>query len=157
MDTQKIHTTVNLSSKNAVSLEDAARQLHLKRSKLVAMLLRKMLKKAKSLQRYFTPVHYQKNIDGDEWKVVHIFIDDRDYEVFIDMRNFFKWSVSALLAMAINKYLDELLNADSKVLKDQYDNYKIIDYHCDAKLNKNMICWHIKWELSEKLAQKISL
>lgn len=72
------------------------------------------------------------------------------------MRNCFKWSVSALLAMAIRRYLDDIDKDKNENFKLNCDNYKILGYQCDGKMYKNNICWHIIWELDEKFAQKLS-
>lgn len=156
MKQQNIHTTVNLSFKNTELLDKNACRLGMTRSRLVVLLMRKMVVQWRSLKRNFTSVKYQKNACGEKWKVAHVFFEVKDYEMFIDMRKFFKWSVSALVAMAINMYLDEIASGGKENLKQHFDNNKVIDYKCTAQLNKNTICWHIYWELDEKFAQKVS-
>lgn len=157
MELKIIHTTVNLGINGATRIEKSAEKLGVTRSRLVVLLLRKVLVHWKSLKRNMDSVKYQKNIDGEEWKAVHVFFEARDYEMFIDMRKFFKWSVSALVAMAISKYLDEILIDGKEGIKRHFDNYLVTDYHCSGKLDKNNICWHIIWGFDEKFAQKLHL
>lgn len=155
MVTQDIHTTVNLSQSQAMVLNESAGKLGIKRSRLAAMLLRKILAKWEKKQGTFVSVRYQKDMSGGGWKRVHVFFEAVDYEVFTDMRNFFKWSVSALLAEAIKLYLDEILACDKKKFKAYHNKYLIHSYERDGKLYKNNICWHINWKLGAEFAKEI--
>lgn len=157
MKPHNIHTTVNLGMSDAVFLDKNAEKLGMPRSRLLVLLMRKMLVHWKQMKRNFSSVKYQKNTAGEEWKVVHVFLEAGDYEVFIDMRKFFKRSVSALVAMAIKKYLKEIIADGKDDIKGYCDNYKLIGYQFDGKLDKNCICWHITWELDNKFARKLSL
>ncbi|MCX7680342.1 MAG: hypothetical protein N2316_14165, partial [Spirochaetes bacterium] len=144
-----IHTTVNLLSVQANVLDDYARRLQMKRSELVVRLLHKVIANCEKMQRSFASVKYQKGKAGDKWKRVHVVFEHIDYEVFTDMRNCFKWSVSALLAKAISMYLEEIIvDGGRSSLNDKYDNYLVVGYNCLLKFDKNKICWHITWELA---------
>ncbi len=151
-----IHTTLNMQHSMAAVLDEYAAKIGIKRSGLVALLLRRFISNWKKMMRTMTSVEYQKNFSGDNWKKVHVFFEPVDYEVFTDMRNCFKWSVSALLAMAIRKYLINVQDPEKQDFFDQSDNYQIHGYHCEGKLYNNNICWHIIWELDEKFTQKLA-
>lgn len=155
MAVHTIHTTVNLNTKHTILLNESSLKLNIKRSKLVVLLLRKLLANWKHKKCEFMSVKYQRNTEVEGWKKAHVFFEPVDYEVFTDMRNCFKWSVSALLAMAISKYLNEILSIEKKYFKSYCDNYRIHGYARDGKLNKNDICWHIIWKLDEKFAKKL--
>lgn len=155
MDLSDIHTTVNLGLHQAVLLNESAVRLGVTRSRLVVLLMRKVLLHWKRMKRNFSTVKYQKSGTAQEWKTVHVFLRKEDYEIFIDMRKFFKWSVSALVAMAIKEYLHEILEGDRQHFQVECDNYKINNYECTGKLDNNKICWHIIWELDEKFAKKL--
>lgn len=157
MKPKHVHTTVYLGLNNAVFLDDAAAKLSMSRSRLLVLLMRKMLVHWKQMRRNLSSVKYQKKTTGEEWKIVHVFLEANDYEVFIDMRKFFKWSVSALVAMAIKKYLNEIISEGKDDIREYCDNYKLVGYKCVGKLDKNCICWHITWELDNKFACKIPL
>lgn len=150
-----IHTTVNLSREHATILNESAVKLRVSRSKLVVLLLRKLLVNLKKRKCNFTSVQYQKNAGHNGWKKVHVFFEPVDYEVFTDMRNYYKWSVSALLAMAIDRYLDEILEGGKENFEKNFDKYLIHDYNCDGKLDRTDFCWHITWKLSQELAKKL--
>lgn len=157
MEQQFIHTTINLSTNHAAQLDEAAHRLRIKRTKLVVLLLRKLLIPFKNTKRSYGPVKYQGNDADDLWKKVHVFYEEDEYEVAIDMRKFCKFSVSALVAMAIDMYIEELLTIGKESIKAHFDRYHIHSYQLCRKLHKNSICWHIKWKLSEEFARKFSL
>ncbi len=151
-----VHTTVHLCTNDAMHLNEGAEKLKMTRSQLMAILLKKMLIHIKDFKNTFTTVKYQKACDDQGWQVIHVFPEKVDYEVFTDMRNVCKLSVSFLLAIAIKKYLNQLLDLEKYTVKDEFDNYKIHDYDCTGKIDKNNYCWHTIWVLDKKLAQKLS-
>lgn len=155
MQCTSIHTTVNLGFAHALLLNASARKLGVKRSQLIVLLMEKLLLLWKSMKRSEVTVQYQKKFSFEEWKVVHVFLTGQEYEVFTDMRNFFKRSVSYMLAIAIRKFLQEILDDGKEKFQSHCDNYEIINYKRTGKFDKNYICWHINWILGEKLAKKL--
>lgn len=150
----RIHTTLNLSCSDATTLNEKSKALRLKRSELVVLIMRKMLTNSKRMRKTFETVKYQEDVNYEGWRCVHVFLEKGDYEVFIDMRKFFKWSVSALVAMALKRYMNEISVVGKSNFQSFIDNYKMISYECDCELNNNIFCWHINWILGEKFAQK---
>lgn len=155
MSQAAIHTTVNLPQSLAATLDAHAAYIGVKRSQLVVLLLRKFLASWKNMKRAMMSVEYQKNELGEGWKKLHVFFEAVDYEVFTDMRNCFKRSVSALLSMAIRRYICGRVTDGKKDFWGDCDNYHINGYRCDGKLDRTGICWHIIWEMDEKTAQKL--
>jgi hypothetical protein len=82
--------------------------------------------------KLYETVKYQAGDPALAWKIKHIEFEPVFYEKAQDLRRNFKYSVSRLIAYAIDKYLDEiveeLLNSGSKV-EDNYDR----DYTYKAK------------------------
>lgn len=157
MEQSIIHTTVHLRLSHAMLLDESAQKLGLTRSKLATLLLRKMMKNLKRMKQTHCPVKYQNNIEMEAWKTLHVFFESRDYEVNTDMRKFFKWSVSALLAMALNWYIKEILEAGKENIEAYCDNYKVHGHKLYENIDKNKICWHTLWDLSEEFAKKFAL
>jgi len=155
MEISKVHTTVNLRISHAALLNQSAHTLRIKRSELMSLLLKKLMAKRKMRTHRFSTVAYQKGF-GEGWKKVHFFPESKDYEVFTDVRNNCKFSVSYLLAMAIGLYLEELVSCGETNVRHECDKYKIISYECCGKLDKNNYCWHTVWILDEKLAKIIT-
>ena len=72
----------------------------------------------------------------------------KDYEFCIDMRNFFKSSVSGLLAFAISEYLEEIMLIDSKGRRPGItDNYFFHAYAIICEEVENAVCWRIYWNI----------
>ncbi len=150
-----IHTTINLSGHHAHLLDESARKTGITPTKMAVLLLRKLMPHWKKLKNNFMTVKYQQNQPNAEWTVVHMFFAAIDYEVNIGMRNKFKWSVSAMVAAAIQMFIEEIIDGDPEKTKDQCDKYTVDDFQCEGKLNKNKICWHTIWQLSDELAAKL--
>jgi len=153
MKSNQINTTVHLSADDAERLDEGAKKLGKKRSELMMDLMYRVLVHWKKLQHVFEAVKYQ-SYSGCEWTVKHVSLFPVEYEVCTDMRKFFKYSVSGLLAFAIHVYLDELLEGGEKKARGQRDNNRVAYYICHGKLNNNTICWHTTWHLTDELAQK---
>jgi hypothetical protein len=153
MQSGKINTTVHLRASDAKRLDEGAQKLKKKRSELMMDLMYRLSAHWKKLKCTFDSVKYQP-YSGCEWKVKHVSLSGLEYEVCIDMRKHFKFSVSCLLAFAIHIYLDELLEGGKKKKGYNRDNNRIAFYTCQAKMDNNIICWHTIWYLTEELAQK---
>lgn len=67
--------------------------------------------------------------------------DGADYELFTDMRKFYKLSVSLLLAIAVEEYFDDLLK-DNKI----EDNYLTVSYEITFDTGKDHLIWHTYWD-----------
>ena len=153
MKSKKIHTTVHLSATDAQRLDEGAKKLGKKRSELMMDLMYRILVHWKHLQHVFEAVKYQSS-SGCEWSVKHVWLHPVEYEVCTDMRKFFKYSVSGLLAFAIHVYLNELLELDTKRAREHCDKNYVAHYMCQGIMNNNIICWSTRWYLTEELAQK---
>jgi hypothetical protein len=154
MKKNTIHTTVHLSLEDATRLEDAAKKLGKKRSRLMMQLLYLLMINWKKWHHVFESVKYQSS-SGDAWVVKHVFLPVDDYELCTDMRNFFKYSVSGLLAFTIHVYLDKILSGEIELPEELGDNNHLRGYSCRGEMNKNEICWHTKWILSEEFARRV--
>jgi hypothetical protein len=153
MKSKQINTTVHLSADDAKRLDEGAKKLGKKRSELMMDLMYRVLVHWKKLQHVFESVKYQQS-SGCEWSVKHVSLLPIEYEVCIDMRKFFKYSVSGLLAFAIHVYLDELLEGGEKRARGHRDNNQVAFYTFQGKMNNNTLCWSIIWYLTKDLARK---
>lgn len=154
MEQSFIHTTVNMRIGHAALIEESARVRGMHKSRLIALLLRKMTIHAKKLKHEFEVVKYQER--GGEWNKVHFFPEKKEYEVFTDMRNNCKFSVSFLLAMAIEWFLEEILRNEETNVQTLCDKYQIQGYKCREKVDINYFCWHTVWLLDDDLAKIIN-
>ncbi|MCP4129553.1 MAG: hypothetical protein GY754_00930 [bacterium] len=119
-----IDTTININIKLLDELHAASKQLKLSRSDLVILLLQRVVAEKKLPVFMFKQVRYQPRNFASNWKKIHVYPEVEAYEQWLDARKFLKWSVSALIAFAIQEYLEILLEELSGTGKPKNsDNY----------------------------------
>jgi len=84
-------------------------------------------------------VQYQTRENTDTMQSISYHVQEDEYESFQDMRKLFKKSLSLILAEAVKKYLNNLLNNRKKT-----DNYP----HANYVIIKEMINTIVSWRLS---------
>lgn len=115
-------TRVNLTLVNYHRLYDAAGKLGITRSSLVKVLIKQYEINEMKHIRLNIPVKYQEK--QDLWYSFHVNLSEIEYECFLDLRKFTKRSVSLILAIAIDLYLDLVLIKYYKKM----DNFPLIMY-----------------------------
>ena len=147
-----IDTTAYLDRKCIDMLAGMAEEAGISRSKLVVLLLKRVMKDHAALVRYDRAVRYQERKPVAQRIRLHVVVDLRDYEFFIDMRKLFKWSVSFLIAFAVQEHLDELMAKLADEKYDEYaDNYPYHHYLIIPEKVDSAICWKIYWGIPENL------
>ena len=145
-----IETTAYIDRECINLLTGMADEAGVSRSKLVILLLKRVMKDHATLVRYDRAVRYQARKPVVARKRLHISIDLREYEFFIDMRKLFKLSVSFLIAFAVREHLDELLTKLADEKYDEYaDNYPYYHYLIIPEKVDSAICWKIFWGIPE--------
>jgi len=145
-----IETTAYLDMECVDLLAGMAEEAGVSRSKLVVLLLKRVMKDHAALVRYDGAVKYQKRKPVDKRKRLHVAVELRDYEFFIDMRKLFKWSVSFLIAFAVREHLEELMVKLADEKYDEYaDNYPYHHYFIIPERVDSAICWKIYWGIPE--------
>ena len=146
-----IDTTAYLDDDIRQKLDDEARAWGVTRSSLVVLLMRRVMKEYGKKTRYGRTVQYQGKNPEVNRRCVHLSLAERDYECFVDMRKFFKRSVSLLIAYAVVRYLDEVL-VEFKSDSNKYytDNNLFNNYFFSFKGTENYICWTISWGIPRK-------
>lgn len=146
-----IDTTINCDIEIVQLLEAAVMESGKSRSALISLLLRRVMKEFRILVRDNRRVQYQKRNSSSKRKKVHMTVQNRDYEFFIDMRKMFKWSVSALVAYGVRKHLTVLLLDLKEDTYDEYDdNYPFNCYFLINDILDGAISWRIYWGKPEK-------
>jgi hypothetical protein len=59
--------------------------------------------------------------DADNWKKVHVKMSPDEYDIYFDCKKVLRWSFSLIVAVAIDMYLDSIVNG--------YQDYS---YHADT-------------------------
>jgi len=145
-----IETTMNMRIEVLEKLEEAAEKSDISRTKLIVVLMKKLLCDSKTMARAFTRIKYQDRAPKPLWRRVHITIFSRDYEYFIDMRKMYKKSVSYLAALAINGLLDDFID---EYLRDKesvdMDNYPFQGYLISLQHFNDVVRWTIYWGIPD--------
>ena len=148
----KIETTVFLDDDTRRVLDAAARASGVTRSALTVSLMRRVMKEYGKRTRYGRTVQYQEKNPKGNRRCAHLSLAERDYECFVDMRKFFKRSVSLLIAYAVVRYLDEVLEEVESDSNAYYtDNNLFNNYLFSYKGTENYVCWTISWGIPEKI------
>ncbi len=118
----------------------AAHARKISRSDLMRTLIKIILEKHAFYQPNMgTLVRYQEKCHPDEWHRFHITLREDEYEYCLDLRKFLKMSLSRILALAVNRYIDNM--------HDEYftDNNRFINYVIVKEVARSLICWKLYW------------
>lgn len=146
-----IETTINLRKHVREALDRAVEMTGRPLSQIVMLVMKRELKNYRKLIRDEGSVSYQARCGDGIWRKTHIVVEQRDYEMFMDMRKLFKCSVSLLVSVAVVKHLDELVDA---IIGGDYnedaDNYPFQSYVIAHRMAGDVPCWLIYWGMPEK-------
>jgi len=140
-----ITTTLNIHINNLLKISRTADRLNKTRKDIIVLLLMRMMKDHRLFSRSFSTVKYQRNDDSGNWHCFHIRFRPDENEFFVDLRKVCKVSVSCLLAMAVERYLNEII----QVIKNEFvDNYPLFEnYVLRQEDIDGIISWRIYWGL----------
>jgi hypothetical protein len=128
-------------------IDRAADETGKSRTALIALLMKRVMKDYGKLARAHQAVRYQGTLPKTSWRRWHITLCSRDYEQFLDMRKFFKLSVSFLVTCAVENHLvdlvEEILNGSRR------DNYQYDCYFIVQKSDDCSVSWKVVWGLPE--------
>jgi hypothetical protein len=139
----RIETTLNVHQDVLSQLIETSMMTMRSMSSIMAMVLHRITVDSCIMSRSFKRIQYQKRDRENNWKTVHVVVDSATYEYFLDMRKVFKMSVSLLLAIAVSKYLKDIIN-DLCNNKDT-DNYLCRSYLISKKVIDGVSCFYIYW------------
>ena len=120
------------------------------RNYIIKMLMQNVMKDNKRLLKSYSRVKYQARDARENWHRLHMVMNEYEYEYYLDMRKFYKMSVSFILAYAAMKYMDEILNELHK-RGNSTDNYFYKNYIFIRKTINKVICWQIYWGIPSHL------
>lgn len=124
----------------------AAHARRISRSDLIRTLIKIILDKHALYQLNMGKlVRYQEKCNPEEWHRFHIILREDEYEYYLDLRKFLKMSLSCILALAVNRYID--------TMHDEYftDNNRFINYVIVKKVARSLICWKLYWGYSPRI------
>lgn len=134
-----METTLNIRCDISNKIMLAAQSRGISRSEMIAILIKKVMDNVSNQGRMGKLVQYQERRSRGEWHTFHWYVREDDYEYFLDLRKLMKMSVSLILAYAVEKYLNTIIN-DYNTDNNRYRNYLIIRDVID-----DIVCWKFIW------------
>jgi hypothetical protein len=98
-------------------------------------------------------VKYQDDDLKENWHCFHVKLSDDEYDFFIDLRKFYRLSVSRLLALAVKKYLSQVISEFKMKLVDNYVYFK--HYDLNYEVGDGYIAWKIYWRTPESMSDTV--
>jgi hypothetical protein len=138
-----IHTTsINMHRDTRGSIRRAAKTHGMSQRDIVVLLLKRVMQDIMTMQGEFTAVRYQPDDKNGDWHCFCIQYYSDEYEFFNDLRRLCKYTVSYLVAIAVKKYMAELMGEKEAIIIN-YLNYA--HYAVGVDSMKGILCWHFYW------------
>ena len=134
-----IETTININVGTLEMINRISGIYQISRSRVIKNLLKKVMDKDLNSFSFNKCIQYQVSDSKENWHKFHILLDTDEYEFFLDLRKFFKMSVSAIVSFAVKKYYKEI----HKFIKT--DNYRFKNYIIIKETINNLVTWKICW------------
>ncbi|HPA71160.1 MAG: PH domain-containing protein [Spirochaetes bacterium] len=141
------NTTINLGAECLDKLVRVSLNTGISRSALVSSLLKQAGTRITKRFENGAAVRYQERRSKDKWKRVHLSLRRDEYEYCIDLRKVKKLSVSFIIAIAIEQFLDDLIIK----MKDNPDNYRYRNYVIICNTEKNVTNINIYWGIPPEM------
>ncbi len=138
----KVDTTINIKWMVIERIDASAKKFSISRSKLVSLLLERMMGKKNTDKNRFCRVKYQKRDKNAVWRRPHIMLEPDLYEKNLDMRKLCKMSVSYLVLVAYKKYFDAVIQ-DLK--KGERTDKNRRNYLCIGKQYGSLYSYVVFW------------
>jgi len=135
-----IETTLHIHKNIMMKLDNSAAITGSSRTAFIKLLIQRIMKDNHRMIKSNSRIRYQDRDLKGNWKRINIVFNEYEYEYCLDLRKFFKMSVSLILALAVLRYLDEIINKDIRT-----DNYLYRNYVFSRKIIDDVICWQIYW------------
>jgi hypothetical protein len=145
-----VETTVYIHRNTLEMLNRGAAISGRTRTLLIKLLIRRMMRDNQKMLKSHSRIKYQKRDLKENWHRLHLVMNEYEYDYCLDMRKLFKMSFSFILAFAVNRYLDEIMNKSLDV-NNNTDNYLYKNYILIKKTIDGVICWQIYWGIPKKL------
>lgn len=139
-------------------IENAEEKTKLPKEMLLMFTMHRMMKDYRSYIREEGRIEYQKRFDEKTGEPivkhrVKMKVNQCDYDYFQDMRKFFRKSILLVMAIAVFRYLNEIVD---KILNKKIgvvieDSYPLQNYAILGKCIDNIPTWRIWWGIPTNL------
>lgn len=116
------------------------------RTSIVKLLIQRIMNDNQRMIKTNSRIKYQERDLKENWHRIYIVFNEYEYEYCLDLRKFYKMSVSYILAYAVLRYLEELLEGNSST-----DNYCYKNYILIKKTINETVAWQIYWGIPPNL------
>ena len=141
-----IETTMHVNTAILEMLQIRAEMTGRTITSIVRLLMQRVMDDNQKMLGTSSRIRYQKRDEKENWQRLHIVLNEYEYEYYLDMRKFYKMSVSYILAYAVLRYLEELLEGNSST-----DNYCYKNYILIRKTIDETVTWQIYWGIPPQL------
>jgi hypothetical protein len=144
-----IETTIHIHKNILEVLNRGAARTGRTRTFIIKLLMQRVMRDNQKIIQTNSRIKYQARDAKESWQRLHVVMNEYEYEYYLDMRKFYKMSVSFILAFSVMRYIDEVMN---ELLNDNNitDNYCYQNYIFIKKIIDGVICWQIYWGLPQK-------
>ncbi len=150
-----IETTLHIHQSILALLNRIVEVKGTNRTFIIKLLMQRMMRDNKKMLKSCSRIKYQERDVKENWHRIHFVMNEYEYEYYLDMRKFYKMSISFILAYAVKKYINEVMNELLNRGKNT-DNYIYRNYILMTKSINETICWQICWGIPQKLPSIIS-
>lgn len=149
-DIMLIESTLYVNKSILEMLDKGSEKIGRTRIYIIKLLMQRVMRDNQKLLQSYSRVKYQERDQKENWHRLHIILNEYEYEYYLDMRKFYKMSVSLILAYAVMNYLNDIVN---ELLKgnNNTDNYYYRNYFFIKNTINEVICWKAYWGLPQKL------
>ena len=152
-----VKTTINIETKILDKISSSAYFTEVSRTKIIKLLLARVIRNNQKMVRSNHGIMYQDRDDSNNWHRFHIIFRIDEYEYCLDMRKLFKMSLSRILAYAVMKYMQEIVQKlKLKDYEEIRDNYSLKNYIIIHEMTTGVICWRLYWGIPRKLPDIVS-
>jgi hypothetical protein len=142
MSEKKIRTTINFLSERLECVQEASVEAGLSYKDVIRLCINRFIENFDKSDFKEIALKYQP--DSDNWTKVHFAMSPEEYDVYFDCKKVCRCSFSLIVAMAIDQYLESVLNGDQEY------SYPIDGYtkfcHLVEKYPIYTFCWKKKRE-----------
>jgi hypothetical protein len=153
----QVRISIYIEKRRRILLSQTAKLLGVSQKDLLSFLIKKSRLLFSNTATLFKAVQYQRNTDDGDFSVKHVSFYAVDYEYVTGKRFFFKFSVSFIIRMAIDRFLNEIIekgldNSVGEINKIiprltnyYYDNYYVLNIQ-----NIDVEFWVVPWQKREQ-------
>jgi hypothetical protein len=146
-----IESTIYVHKNTLEMLDRGAETTGRTRTLIIRVLMQRIMSNNRHMIRSNARIKYQSRDNKENWHLLHVVLNEYEYEYYLDMRKFYKMSVSFILAYAARRYLNEIINELLNGSKNT-DNYLYKNYIFITKTINKVIYWQIYWGIPQKLS-----